>query len=170
MRIGAPSSGRRNPPRAGPTIPERFNCTPPSVIAEGSSSLLTISGTTAPQTGAPKASPIPSAKIQASTALGLIVSVNAPNGKNHRPSSLPQHRTDDDRAPVDDVGNRAGRQREQKERSRCRRRHQGEPKRRRAKIVHQPRRRNILRRNESTRQKSRQPQPAKDRISKGEPR
>ena len=81
MRIGAPSSGKRNPPNAGPTIPERFNCTPPNVIAEGSSSLLTISGTTAPQTGAPKASPIPRAKIQASTAVGLIVSVKAPTAR-----------------------------------------------------------------------------------------
>jgi hypothetical protein len=34
MRSGAPSSGSMKPPRAGPTIPERFSCTPPSVIAE----------------------------------------------------------------------------------------------------------------------------------------
>src|SRR4029453_1001532 len=61
--------------------PERFNCTPPRVIAEGSSSLLTISGTTAPQTGAPKARPMPRAKMQASTALGLIRFVKAPNAR-----------------------------------------------------------------------------------------
>ena len=35
---------RSNPPRAGPIIPEIFNCNPPSVEAEGSSSLVTISG------------------------------------------------------------------------------------------------------------------------------
>ena len=81
MSSGAPSSGSRKPPRAGPTMPERFSCTPPSVIAEGSSSLLTMSGTTAPQTGAPKASPIPSAKTHASTALGFIASIHAPRAR-----------------------------------------------------------------------------------------
>ena len=82
MRNGAPSSGSSKPPRAGPTMPERFSCTPPSVIAEGSSSLLTMSGTMAPQTGAPNASPIPSAKMQTSTALGLIASVHAPRARS----------------------------------------------------------------------------------------
>ena len=82
MSSGAPSSGSRRPPRAGPTIPERFSCTPPSVTAEGSSSLLTISGTMAPHTGALKASPIPSAKMQASTAPGLITSVHAPKARS----------------------------------------------------------------------------------------
>jgi hypothetical protein len=78
IRNGAPTSGSSNPPRAGPTIPERFTCTPPNVTAEGSSSALTISGTIAPQTGAPKASPIPSAKMHASTELMLIALVHAP--------------------------------------------------------------------------------------------
>ena len=117
MSSGAPSSGSRKPPRAGPTIPERFSCTPPSVIAEGSSSLLTMSGTMAPQTGAPKASPIPSAKMQASTELGLITSVHAPRARSADASSLPQHSTHDHNAPVHDVSNSAGWQREEKERS-----------------------------------------------------
>ena len=81
MRSGAPRTGISKPPRAGPTIPERFSWIPPSVIAEGSSSLRTMSGTTAPQTGAPKASPIPSAKTHASTAPGLSTSVHAPKAR-----------------------------------------------------------------------------------------
>ena len=82
MSSGAPSSGSRKPPRAGPTIPERFSCTPPSVTAEGSSSLLTMSGTMAPQTGAPNASPIPSAKMQVSTEFGLITRAHAPSARS----------------------------------------------------------------------------------------
>ena len=35
---------RSTPPSAGPIIPEIFNCNPPSVEAEGSSSFETISG------------------------------------------------------------------------------------------------------------------------------
>ena len=82
MRSGAPSRGRRKPPRAGPTIPERLSCTPPSVTAEGNSSLLTISGTIAPQTGALNASPIPSAKMQTSTEFGSIARVHAPTARS----------------------------------------------------------------------------------------
>ena len=119
MRSGAPSSGSSKPPRAGPTIPERFSCTPPSVIAEGSSSLLTMSGTTAPQTGAPKASPIPSAKTHASTALGFITSVHAPKARTADQSCLPEYGTHDHSAPVHDVSNGPGWQREEKERSGC---------------------------------------------------
>ena len=129
MRSGAPSSGSRKPPRAGPTIPERFSCTPPSVIAEGSSSLLTMSGTMAPQTGAPNARPIPSAKMQASTELGLITRVHAPRARSADACSLPQHSTHDHHAPIHNVSNGAGWQREQKEwrgGSRC---HEGERKR-----------------------------------------
>jgi hypothetical protein len=36
----------------------------------------------APQTGAPNASPIPSAKMQTSTAVGLITSVHAPKARS----------------------------------------------------------------------------------------
>ena len=82
IRSGAPSSGSSNPPRAGPTIPERFTCTPPNVTAEGISSVLTMSGTMAPQTGPPKASPIPRAKTHASTDLMLIALVHAPRARS----------------------------------------------------------------------------------------
>ena len=92
MSSGAPSSGSMRPPRAGPTIPERFSCTPPSVTAEGSSSLLTMSGTIAPQTGALNASPIPSAKMQASTELVLITSVHAPKARSAK--QAPCHSTE----------------------------------------------------------------------------
>ena len=79
---GAPISGSSNPASAGPRMPERFNCTPPSVMAEASSSLLTISGTIAPQTGAVNARPIPSAKTLMSTATGLVASVHIPKARN----------------------------------------------------------------------------------------
>jgi hypothetical protein len=78
MRSGAPVHGSRRPPRAGPMIPARFICTPPSVIAEGSSSASTMSGIMAPITGAAKAIPMPSAKMQTSTEIELITPVQAP--------------------------------------------------------------------------------------------
>ena len=82
MRSGAPSTGSRKPPSAGPTMLERLACTPPRVTAEGSSSLLTISGTTAPHTGAAKAMPIPSAKMQKRTAPGFMISFHAPRARS----------------------------------------------------------------------------------------
>ena len=82
MRSGAPSWGSRKPPNAGPTILERLACTPPRVTAEGSSSLLTMSGTTAPHTGAAKAIPIPSAKMQKRTAPGFKTSFHAPRARS----------------------------------------------------------------------------------------
>ncbi len=88
---GAPRCGNRKPARAGPTIVETFNCTPPSVTAEDSSSLLTMSGTIAPQTGAPSASPIPSAKMQASKELALTTCVRAPRARSA--AHAPCHRT-----------------------------------------------------------------------------
>ena len=151
MRSGAPSSGSSKPPRAGPTIPERFSCTPPSVIAEGSSSLLTMSGTTAPQTGAPKASPIPSAKTHASTAPGFITSVHAPKARTADQAACQRTALNDHRAPVHDVSNGSCWQREEKERRGCSGCHQREQVRRSAKIVHQPRRSNVLRRDERSR-------------------
>src|SRR4029077_9072228 len=54
-------------------------------------SLFTMSGTMAPQTGAPNASPIPSAKMQASTELGLITRVHAPRARS--PAQAPCHTT-----------------------------------------------------------------------------
>ena len=82
IRSGAPSVGRINPPKAGPKIPAIFTCTPPSVTAEGSSSLLTILGTIALQTGALKAMPTPSANTHRSTQLMLKVFVHAPKARN----------------------------------------------------------------------------------------
>jgi len=81
MRSGAPNTGRTNPPRAGPRIPAMFTCTPPSVTAEGSSSLLTTLGTIALQTGALKARPTPSAKTQRRIELMLRAFVHAPNAR-----------------------------------------------------------------------------------------
>src|ERR1700730_4266231 len=51
----------KKPPRAGPTMPERFIWSEPSVAAEGSSSSGTTSGINAVQTGALKAKPTPKA-------------------------------------------------------------------------------------------------------------
>ena len=65
--------------------------------------------------------------MQASTALGLIRFVKAPKCEDHRPTGLPKHRADNDRAPVDNVCDRTSRQSEQKERCGRRRRHQREP-------------------------------------------
>jgi hypothetical protein len=42
---------------AGPKIPEMFSCKPPSVAAEGSSEVETISGTIEVQAGASNAKP-----------------------------------------------------------------------------------------------------------------
>ena len=50
---------------AGPTIPQRLNCKPPSVTAEGNSSFVTTSGTSALQAGALNANPIPIIKTEA---------------------------------------------------------------------------------------------------------
>src|SRR5258707_11558363 len=55
----APTKTKSSPPRAGPIIPEMFSCSPLKVDAEGSSSLDTISRTTAEKTGALNANPVP---------------------------------------------------------------------------------------------------------------
>ena len=49
--------GIKSPPRTGPIIPEIFICSPPSVFAEASSSLETISATTDEEAGEPNAKP-----------------------------------------------------------------------------------------------------------------
>src|SRR6516164_10458908 len=56
---------------AGPTIPETLNCKPPSITAEGNSSLLTTSGTTELQAGALKAKPTPIVKTEIRITYGL---------------------------------------------------------------------------------------------------
>src|SRR5258708_12102289 len=48
----APNCINRNPPMAGPIMPDRFNWRPPRVTADGSSAGETISGTRADQAGA----------------------------------------------------------------------------------------------------------------------
>ena len=68
----------------------------------------------APQTGALKASPIPSAKMQASTAPGLITSVHAPKARSAEQAPCHSTALYNHSAPVHDVSNRAGRQREEK--------------------------------------------------------
>src|SRR6516162_8760248 len=55
----APTKSKSSPPRAGPSIAEMFSCNPLKVEAEGSSSLDTISGTTAEKAGALNANPVP---------------------------------------------------------------------------------------------------------------
>src|SRR4051794_954913 len=55
----APKNGNKRPPKAGPIIPDMFNCSPLSVDAEGNSSSETTSGTMAVQVGALKAKPTP---------------------------------------------------------------------------------------------------------------
>src|SRR4029077_6390928 len=51
----------KKPPRAGPTMPERFIWSQPSLAAEGTPSSGTTSGIRAVQTGALKAKPTPKA-------------------------------------------------------------------------------------------------------------
>ena len=83
MRSGAPSSGSSKPPRAGPTIPERFSCTPPSVIAEGSSSLLDdVRNNGSPNRGA-KGKPNPQRKDARKHSTGVDRVRPRPKGKNH---------------------------------------------------------------------------------------
>ena len=144
MRSGARSIGSRKPLSAGPTIPERLSCTPPSVIAEGSSSLLTTSGTIAPQTGAPNASPNP--KHEDASKHRIRVDHLCPRSKSKEccACSLPNCSTHDHNAPVHDVSESAGWQREEEQwhgGSGC---HEGERKRRGTDIMHQPRRRQVL--------------------------
>ena len=53
----APMKGSKNPPRAGPKIPEMLSCKPPRVAAEGSSEVETISGMIEVQAGDSNAKP-----------------------------------------------------------------------------------------------------------------
>jgi hypothetical protein len=86
--------------RAGPTIPDKLSCTPPKVIAEGSSSLSTISGTIAPHTGARKARPMPSAKNTGEHRIGIDHMRPRSESEEGRTSPLPKDRANDDHAPI----------------------------------------------------------------------
>ena len=80
-----------------------------------------------------------------------------PKSKERCACSLPQHSTHDHNAPVHDVSESAGWEREQEEwhgGSRC---HEGERKRGSTKIMHQPRRSQVLDRDDRARQQARQP-------------
>src|SRR5258708_29524436 len=70
---GAPHCINRNPPRAGPIMPDRFNWRPPRVTADGSSAGETISGIKADQAGERKLKPAPALK----TATRMIHGFNA---------------------------------------------------------------------------------------------
>src|SRR6266404_652100 len=67
----APTKSKSSPPRAGPTIAEMFSCSPLKVEAEGSSSLDTISGTTAEKTGALNANPVPIRNVEPRMTYGV---------------------------------------------------------------------------------------------------
>src|ERR1700722_6213235 len=67
----APIRGSRRPPTVGPATAAILSCKPPSVVAEGNSSLETTSGRIAGHVGAVKAKPTPSRNTQRRTRKGL---------------------------------------------------------------------------------------------------
>ena len=68
---GASSLARRIPAKAGPRIPDIFNCTPPRVKADGNSSSVTSCGTSDAHTGALTAKPRPSTNTPTRSSIGF---------------------------------------------------------------------------------------------------
>src|SRR5207249_4224256 len=86
----APNRLRTTAAMAGPIMPQRLICTPPSVTAEGNSSEETTSGTTALQAGALKANPTPIRKMESKIRYGFS-KPNAPSTASE-PAQIANHR------------------------------------------------------------------------------
>ena len=132
------------PATMGPTMRDAFIAMPFSASAAGNCARGTSSGTIAANTGQRIASPMPLAKVSASSSGALIASGMTTAAIKQPDRCDPDLRADEPVPAVKDVGQRAARQPEQEHRQRRRGLHQRHHRRRRRQRRHQPRRRHVV--------------------------